>query len=486
MIKKIKSFMEKHHMAEPGETIFLGVSGGADSVCLCLILTELCTEMVFRLEVIHVEHGIRGDESRQDALFVKNLCGSLGLICHERQVDVPLYARHHHMGEEEAARILRYRAFKEIAAGSKKAGIALAHHMDDNAETILFQMIRGSGLDGMCGMSPVRTDEEGWQYIRPLLCVGRNEIIGFLKERGQKFCTDSTNDNLAYSRNRIRNRVMPELTSINPKAVMHINREAGYLTELKEYIEAAAEHEYKRLAKREEDGGISLNIGGFTEIPAVLQLRIIHRMLAAAAGFRKDIAAVHLEAVRGLCYKQTGSGVDLPYGLMAKRSYGHILVSRKACGENKPFLSMELTGEQLGQLKDSAGNSLDIRLGNVVLTCRIFPFDGNFDKIPQNMYTKWFDYDMIKNGIFIRNRKKGDFFLLDKKGRRKKIKDYFVDEKIPADSRKELILLAKESQILWIAGGRMGYGAEITENTRTVFEVAYTKEEISDGKQTDS
>lgn len=483
MIKKIRSFMEKHHMTEPGGKVFLGVSGGADSVCLCLILAELSAEMDFQLEVIHVEHGIRGEESRQDALFVKNLCSRLGIVCHERSVDVPCYARLHHLGEEEAARILRYQAFKETAVRDKKTRIAIAHHMDDNAETMLFQMIRGSGLDGMCGMSPIRTDEDGWCYIRPLLCAERYEIEGFLKERGQKFCKDSTNESLAYSRNRIRSRVLPELVNINPQALVHMNREAGHLTELKEYVEAAAGHEYERLVKSTGEGKFSLSISGFSEIPAVLQLRIIHRMLTAAAGARKDIAAVHLEAVRGLCGKQTGSGVDLPYGLVAKRSYDQIVVGRLADRGEKQFFSMEMTKEQLEQLKDSDRNSLDIRVGRILLRCRIFPFDGNFGKIPQNMYTKWFDYDMIKNGIFIRNRKKGDFFLLDQKGHHKKLKDYLVDEKIPADSRDELILLAKESQILWIAGGRMGYGAQITGNTRTVFEVAYAKEEMFDGGQ---
>ena len=157
MIVQVEKFMRKWNMVPEGGRVLVGVSGGADSVCLCLILYELSTKMNFSLEVIHVEHGIRGEESKNDAVFVEQLCKQRGIVCHIRNVDVPRYAKIHHLGEEEAARILRYQVFADVAGQDRNVRIALAHHMEDNAETMLFQLIRGSGLDGLCGMRPQRT-----------------------------------------------------------------------------------------------------------------------------------------------------------------------------------------------------------------------------------------------------------------------------------------------------------------------------------------
>ena len=169
MIERICEFMDKWHMVSAGDRVLVGVSGGADSICLCLILKELSTQMKFSVEVIHVEHGIRGEASKRDALFVKQFCREQKLTYREFPVDVPAYAKKYHMGDEEAARKLRYDIF--VKAAKEKAGtkIALAHHMEDNAETMLFQLARGSGLDGLCGMRPVRAGEDSECYIRPLL-----------------------------------------------------------------------------------------------------------------------------------------------------------------------------------------------------------------------------------------------------------------------------------------------------------------------------
>ena len=171
MIIQVEKFMRKWNMVPEGGRVLVGVSGGADSVCLCLILYELSTKMNFSLEVIHVEHGIRGEESKNDAVFVEQLCKQRGIVCHIRNVDVPRYAKIHHLGEEEAARILRYQVFADVAGQDRNVRIALAHHMEDNAETMLFQLIRGSGLDGLCGMRPQRTGTNGEIYILSLIHI---------------------------------------------------------------------------------------------------------------------------------------------------------------------------------------------------------------------------------------------------------------------------------------------------------------------------
>ena len=215
MIRRTKEYILENKMIKNHSTVLVALSGGADSVCLLLLLNEIkrqCTdELDFALEAVHVEHGIRGAESREDARFASDLCERLNIPCHVHSVDVPQYAASHGLGLEEAARILRYEAFeKEVArilryevfeeeagrypcetayAADKKQGnsrqavVAVAHHMEDNAETVLFQMLRGSGAKGLSGMHPVSV-KNGVTYIRPLLSATRAQIEEYLKENG--------------------------------------------------------------------------------------------------------------------------------------------------------------------------------------------------------------------------------------------------------------------------------------------------------------
>ena len=175
MIRKVRKQIEEWNMIQKGDCIAAAVSGGADSVCLLLLLKELEQCMGFYLYAVHVEHGIRGKESMQDASFVKQLCETLNIPCETFFVDALAYAKEQKMGLEESARILRYKKFRAYAL-QKNAKIALAHHMEDNAETVLFQMLRGSSLTGLGGILPMRTEKSGITYIRPLLTAHRCEI----------------------------------------------------------------------------------------------------------------------------------------------------------------------------------------------------------------------------------------------------------------------------------------------------------------------
>lgn len=471
MVKRVKSFMEKWKMAGKGDRILAGVSGGADSVCLFLILKELAQEQGFSLEVIHVEHGIRGEESCRDAQFVRNLCEKTGVVCHEAAVNVPEYAKVHHVGEEEAARILRYGEFEKYASLIPGTKIALAHHMEDNAETMLLQLIRGTGLDGLCGMRPVRGGECGEVYIRPLLEITRGEIESFLSDRGQDFCKDSSNLDLAYSRNRIRHQVIPELMRINPQAVRHMNQTAERLAKVRDWADLQTDMCQGQVIRREGDR-ISMSVNALGKQPEAIRIRLIHQAVSMAAGAKKDIAAVHLEAVESLLGKQTGRRVDLPCGLMAKREYESIILGTVEA--DAPQTVFEVTEQQLNEWRrDGEKVCFAISPQGGEFTFRFFQFQGDMEEIPRKMYTKWFDYDMIKKGFSIRTRKPKDYFVLDAAGHRKKIKDYFVNEKVPADQRDQRLLMAMGAKVLWIVGGRMGYGAGISEHTRTVLEITY-------------
>ena len=310
MVEQVAKYIRQWNMIEPGDTVIAGVSGGADSVCLCCVLAELSVPMEFTLRVVHVEHGIRGEESFRDADFVQQFCGERGIACEVRSVDVPSYAREKRIGEEEAARFLRYDIFRKEAAKYLHSKIALAHHLEDNAETILFQMARGSGLDGMCGIRPVRNDAESVTYIRPLLGVSRCEIEQELKRRGQTYCMDATNENLEYSRNHIRHRILPELKKVNAQAVLHMNRMAEQMNEIRDYMDQQLADAYEKIVSREK-ADVVLHVERLRGLPHILQTRLVHNALAEAAGARQDLEAGHVEAVLGLMDKQSGRSVDL-------------------------------------------------------------------------------------------------------------------------------------------------------------------------------
>lgn len=464
MIVQVEKFMRKWNMVPEGSRVLVGVSGGADSVCLCLILYELSTKMNFSLEVIHVEHGIRGEESKNDAVFVKQLCKQRGIVCHIRNVDVPRYAKIHHLGEEEAARILRYQVFADAAGQDRNVRIALAHHMEDNAETMLFQLIRGSGLDGLCGMRPQRTGTNGEIYIRPFLQCSREQIEQFLEERGQEYCTDSTNANESYSRNRMRKRVLPELIQMNPQAVQHMQTAMEQLQQVRDYLEEETVSLEKKFISGERKN-VKLDTDGLAELSQAVRMRLIRKAVWKAAGACKDITAAHLQAVADLLEKQTGRYVKLPYGLTATRVYNVIEIMGKRKETEKICLPIDT--DRLPE---------NLLAGEWKFSFKKFLYDGNTDKIPRKMYTKWFDYDKINSKLTIRNPRPGDFFVLDDKGHKKKLSRYYMDEKIAKERRDRQLVLADGSHVIWAVPNRISAACKINQNTKYVLVV--TKERI--------
>ena len=207
-----------------------------------------------------------------------------------------------------------------------------------------------------------------------------------------------------------------------------------------------------------------LNIEELSILPEVIQMRLIRETLQEAAGAKKDITASHIEAIAGLLGKQSGKSVELPYGIRAYRRYGEIVLTA----------SVQTAAETVCVCVPSellSKDSFSIQAGDACFEGRILEFDGNMHKIPRKIYTKWFDYDKIKDSFTIRTRRPGDFFLLDSAGHHKKLEDYFVDRKIPVKERDECLLVTQGAEVLWIVGGRMAYGAGISEHTRKVLEI---------------
>lgn len=495
MLDEVLRLVEQEELIAPQDSVIAGVSGGADSVCLLLILMEIRKKLPFSLKVVHIEHGIRGEESRNDAEFTRKLCEKNSISFELYPVDVPAYAARQGLGLEEAARILRYQSYskaahKEIttaactetdlqcetermcrkAEKSRKVHIALAHHAEDNAETILFQMVRGSGLDGLCGMLPKREFEEQIDIIRPLLKVTRGQIEQYLQEKKQEYCVDSTNKDTEYSRNNIRHGVIPKLREINKQAVPHINQSAELLRELKEYLDRQVNFAYEKSSTLKSNG-LQIKWESLKEFPLIIQKEVIHKAICEMAASAKDIAAVHVENTIQLASQQVGRRISLPYQLYAKRNYDGILLFKEKENEETENVQISLGKEELEKFLDKEPYFYEVPGGKIRF--QVLDFTGKKQEISKKTYTKCLDYDKIKGSLQIRNRQSGDYLTLDAKGHTKRLKEYFINEKIPAEQRDNILLLAQGAHIVWVIGGRISAEFKIEENTERILEVQF-------------
>ena len=438
--ERVFSYIEKYNMIEAGSQVIVGISGGGDSVCLLFLLSKYQKRRPFHLLGIHVNHGIRGQEALRDQEYAKKLCERLGVPFTVYTYSVPAIAQQEKRSLEEAGRMVRRRAFEEKAASlGKKAVIALAHHENDNAETVLHNLIRGTKAAGMGGIRPIQEIGEGVAYIRPLLKVTREEIETYLRQQKIPWMIDSTNQELEYTRNRIRHRIIPEMEKINPKAVSHIAQVADTFQAIEEYLTGQADMLYREYVEQRENG-YWIRKELFLE-KELMQSYVIRMVLEQAADKKQDLTAFHVESILSLGKGRTGASVSLPGGVLASQVYGDLYVRLPDSGE-APLKELEL---------------------------EIFPWENQ--QIPEKTYTKWFDYDKIKSSLEIRHRKPGDFLTITDTGGRKKIKDYFIDCKIPREEREKLTLLAEGSHILWVVGYRISQYYKVTSQTKTVLKV---------------
>ena len=303
--------------------------------------------------------------------------------------------------------------------------------------------------------------------IRPLLGMERAEIEAYLEAQGQPYCRDATNEDTDYSRNRIRHKVMPELKAVNTGAVHHMMQSAQMLRELSDYLEEETRRAAERVCSDNPDACV-IDAVLFSEYPVLLIREVLLGALQKVAGSSRDIGSVHVEELCTLYTRQVGRVICLPYGVRAERVYEGIRLYREAPAADMERESIEITGEMLSRAEKE---EVVLALPDGRLHLRIRDFSGNMQEIPKKTYTKWFDYGKIKSGLRLRRRESGDYLKIDAAGHTKKLKEYFVNEKIPAAKRDAIWLLATGSEILWVAGGRIGAGCKVGENTEKILEV---------------
>lgn len=476
--KKVFSYLEKHGMIAAGDKIVVGVSGGADSVCLLFLLLEYGKRASISLGVAHVNHGLRADAG-EDAGYVEELCREQGLPFYLTEADVREYAAREKCSEEDAGRRVRYQAFYQAAEKMGGAKIAVAHNRDDNAETLLLRLFRGSGLKGLCGIAPVRDE-----IIRPLLCLERREVEAYLKERGIPWRTDSTNGEDHYCRNRIRHHVLPCVETWVAQGVSaRLCRTAELLAETEDYMAGQTAEALERCAVSEKNGGRwAVDVQSFLQLHKILQGRVLLALAGELSPTGKDISAVHVEEMGELFAREGNRAVSLPFGIRAERQYGRVILERRDQAPRAPSKEGGGTAFEFALPSLEGDCPASLELGNgLSVECSIF-FYKKSGEVPRNDCTKWLDYDKMIEYPVIRFRRPGDYLTIaDGRGglNHKSLKNYMITEKIPRELRDRIPVLAQGSHVIWLAGYRVSEYFKIGENTKRVLQVELKRDCLS-------
>lgn len=484
---RVRAYVEKHCMIASGDTVIAGVSGGADSVCLFLMLAELMKEIDFRLVVVHVNHGIRA-EAIQEAEFVRQLCEDKKISFVLVEENIKEYARAERISEEEAGRKVRYRAFEEAAkkyvGDDISAGkIAVAHNANDRAETMLFHLFRGTGLAGAGGIRPVRDN-----IIRPVLCLQRGEIEEYLREKQMTFCIDRTNLEDTYTRNRIRNHILPYAEKeICKGAVGHMCETADILLETENYIAEQTGKAYASCILEENEDSLVLDVNRIKEETPFIRKQIILKALERLTQKRKDITSLHIKTILELFSKNGTKETTLPYGLTVRKEYNRLILQEKAMAGIATGTSIKADGNAQIWVPDELeeGRIYEMMIpGLGIADIALYSKEASRDKeenpwnflenskdIPEKSCTKWFDYDKITKSLIFRTRETGDYLTINKNMSKKTLKDYMIGEKIPKYLRGSLYILTDGSHVLWVPGYRISEYYKITEDTKRILQV---------------
>lgn len=470
------AMIKEHKMVEKNDQIVVGVSGGADSVCLLFLMKKLSMEVGFDITAVHVNHMLRGAEADRDEKFVKALCHDMDVRCVCVHSDVMALAREKKIGIEEAGRMVRYKAYDMVCRKLNPQGpytggkAAVAHHKDDNAETVLLNMIRGTDIKGLTGISPV-AKRGNLTIIRPLLKAGKKDIINFLEENGVPYIEDSSNNDEDFARNRVRNVIIPQMEEINSKAVDHIDDMTGMLLRLSSFYDENVRCAMSSVVDMRDEAP-AIHIDQLKYLAPALQTGVIYNTISLVAGTKKDISRVNVEDVLALADKQTGRRVELPYGIEAVRSYSNIIIRKeytaegykRADIENAPITGLDAqfsislrsleNDKKTFVLSDGSLLSFEIREVN----------DDNRSAFKsRNEYTKAFDCDKIKGTLILGKPQKDDKITFS--GGTKSLKKFFVDEKVPQELRETIPVLKDMNGVLWVLGYRIGERYKITRET---------------------
>jgi len=463
--RRVIELIREYGLLSGGETVLVAVSGGQDSVCLLHVLNKLQKELDILLHVAHLDHGLRGAEAEADALYVKELSASLGVPVTIEKRDVNEFNKQRKTSLEEAAREVRYRFLDEVAEKVGSSRIAVGHTRDDHVETLLMHYLRGTGIQGLRGLRPAapipygKQDDGRW-VIRPLLDAAREETVEYCRVAELQPRSDSSNEQTAFMRNRIRIELIPLLKQYNPDIEETLIRLADLAGEDADFIDRQAVVVFDQAATSE--GCLTcLDAGKLRGVPLSLQRRVFRLALERAYGTLKDIEAVHIESLVRLLFGTTGKCINLPGGLTAANERNRMVIvppGSQACPW--PVLDSEYQLNIPGETQLPGWKVTSEIIGE-----NYFREDDIFSV----------SLDLNKSGrlLSVRGRRPGDRFHPLGMEHSRKLQDFMVDASVPRSWRDSVPLVCSPQQVVWVVGWRMDNRVKVTTSTEQVLRIEF-------------
>ena len=459
LFDRVRRTIDRYHLLEKGDRLIVGVSGGADSMVLLHLLIA-CRE-IFDLSLIvaHVNHGFRPEESEREAELVQKESARLGLPFEYGKFNVKEFQKLGGLSPQDAARRIRFHFFDDLLEKHRAQKIALGHNADDQVETVLLRLIRGAGIRGLKGMLPVR---EG-KVIRPLLEVWREEIDSFAAAEKIPFLCDSSNLEKDYLRNRIRLSLIPFIEGdYQPNFKETLLKTSRILREEDDYLEKGAEEAYQKVVHEAKDT-LTFNFSEYQSLHRAIQWRVIKKILGERLegetttedGQRTEVHEIHQK----LHQASPSFRIELSHGFWVEKRYDLVLFGKKKVTPSVPF-EVELV---------SPGHTLVEEIGKEVVIEETDRDSSRDYSGPPD--TALMDYESLRFPLKMRNFRPGDrFYPLGVKGSQK-LKDFFIDHKVPRFERPNIPLLISEERIAWVVGHRIDERVKITERTRKILKV---------------
>jgi tRNA(Ile)-lysidine synthase len=450
MINKVEHTIKKYHLLKMGDHVVVALSGGADSCALLWCLVHLSDAYDLKLTAAHFNHGLRKEQSDEDEVFCHDLAKKFGVEFLAQKLPDPSVPRG--VSPEDYLRRERYRFLDGVAADCGADKIALGHHLQDQAETVLLNILRGSGLDGLKGFLPIRDGK----YIRPLIDVTRKEITTALKEAGIDFCQDATNVSPVYLRNRLRGELIPLLKKeYNPRIEQNLARMAEIVRRDDEWISGHVNLILTSPQIQYRENQVTFSAEFFQSLHEALRFRLVKALLENLSPEGGGFSSSHIQAVVDLATNSpTGKIITLPHRLKAQKEYDRVIldctIQKRAADYEYP---LTVPGEVVLKEKGIILTAKRGGSGEVDFKC--------VDRV-------FFDEDKINKPLMIRNRRKGDWFEpLGTKGSQK-IKKLFIDRKVPKGERESIALIADEISIIWIENMHINERVKVTHETKNV------------------
>ena len=460
MKDSVRRTIHEHKLIDRLDKIVIGVSGGHDSMTLLYVLESLKEELEFEICVAHINHGIRGAEADADEDYVKSISKSLGLEFYSFKANMDQYAKQHKLTSEEAGREIRYDFFRQILKDAGANKIAVAHNKDDQAETLLMRFMRGTGIDGLRGMEFKTRD-----IIRPILDVKRSRIEVYCKEMSIRPRVDKTNMMPIYGRNKVRLELIPYIEkTFNSGITNTLARTSEIMKMDSDFLKEYTEEKYIYSLEEKLKSKVILDIGKIDDLHMAIKTRVIRRAIEDLITNLKGIEKKHIEDIIKLIDKQkTGKKINIANNIIVTRSYEKLIIEKSIEKEDISF-----------NQKVGINTTTDIEVLSSKIRSNVYAIeDLNIDF--NNKLVKCFDYDNIKSGIHVRNRKNGDRFSPLGMTGSKKLKDFFIDEKIPKEKREQTPLILDGDNIIWVVGHRISEDYKVGSNTENVLVLEYIK-----------